>query len=105
MFLSFLLSLQIVEPKMKRSNSESNSENEDNLNDVTNMSSGGGSNASGGGGGGGGGGNNNNNRGGQKRFRKEETIRLLIPSRVSWTFFAIKHNFDRFEDTNYDVGL
>lgn len=71
---------------MKRSNSESNSENEDNLNDnVTNMSSGGGSNASGGGGGGGGG-NNNNNRGGQKRFRKEETVRLLIPSRVSRSF-------------------
>lgn len=52
---------------------------------VNNLSSGGGSNASG---------NlnnnnnnNNNNNRGPKRSRKEETIRLLIPSRVSWTFY------------------
>ncbi|XP_031616486.1 poly(rC)-binding protein 2 [Contarinia nasturtii] len=65
---------------MKRAMSENNSESEDNVNEgVMNLSSGGGSNASG---------NhsnnnyNNNNRG-QKRFRNEETIRLLIPSRFA----------------------
>lgn len=73
---------------MKRSMSENNSESEDNINDV-NVSSGGASNASG---------NHsnssNNTSRGQKRFRNEETIRLLIPSRVSkitngkWKSFA-----------------
>lgn len=54
--------------------SENNSENEDLMSDGMNVSSGGGSNS---------GGNHNNNNRGQKRFRNEETIRLLIPSRVS----------------------
>lgn len=60
---------------MKRSMSENNSESEDNVTETGHNESVG-SNASGNHS------NNNNNRG-QKRFRNEETIRLLIPSRVS----------------------
>lgn len=64
---------------MKRSMSENNSESDDNVNDgANNVSSGNVSNASG---------NHSNssinNSRGPKRFRNEETIRLLIPSRVS----------------------
>lgn len=66
---------------MKRAMSENNSDGEDNMNDgANNLSSGGCSNASGSHS------NNNNNRGGQKRFRNEEMIRLLIPSRVSTNY-------------------
>lgn len=66
---------------MKRAMSENNSDGED-MNDGANNLSGG-SNASGNHSN-----NNNNNRGGQKRFRNEETIRLLIPSRVSIKFVS-----------------
>lgn len=57
---------------MKRAQSDNS-----NLDDESIHSDGGNNSSSGGGG-------NSNNRGGQKRFRSnEETVRLLIPSRVS----------------------
>lgn len=74
MFGVFILISRNKRSKMKRAMSENNSENEDLMSEGMNVSSGGGSNS---------GGNNNNNSRGQKRFRNEETIRLLIPSRVS----------------------
>lgn len=68
---------------MKRAMSDNNSESEDNANDGShNMS--GGSNASGNHS------NHNNNNRGPKRSRNEETIRLLIPSRVSTSQLSYK---------------
>lgn len=68
---------------MKRAMSENNSDGEDMNDGGNNLSSGGGSNASGN--------HSNNNNRGQKRFRNEETIRLLIPSRVSRKPYIYTH--------------
>lgn len=72
---------------MKRAMSDNNSESEDNVNDGSHNVSGG-SNASGNHS------NHNNNNRGPKRSRNEETIRLLIPSRVSTS--QLTENSDRF---------